>query len=460
MNAAFSMSLKQAANAMGAHYQGDDVLLKGVSTDTRSIQSGELFVALIGPNFDGHQYINTAIDKGAVACMVSTSQNSGNELLVEDTRLGLGRLANVWRSQLNLPVIAVTGSNGKTTVKEMLASIFKQNVKTDDHVLATKGNLNNDIGLPLTLLQLNKQHEYAVIEMGANHPGEIKYLAELAQPDIAVVTNAGAAHLEGFGSLEGVARAKGEAFTTLNDGSTAIINADDAYYSLWLEMIKKTSKSINVVSFGLNQNADVSANWQATGQGCKLEVRTAQAEFDIELKLLGQHNVQNALAAVAAAIAAGVSIDNIRAGLSAMHAVPGRLELKTGINGSRIIDDTYNANPTSLSAAIHVLKDFPGAHYLALGDMGELGTDAKKIHQQVGIDAKNEGVKQLYSVGVMAAEAAQTFGENAFVFDAHPPAINKIQNDLNSNVTLLVKGSRLSHMEYVVDALTIGAGGD
>jgi UDP-N-acetylmuramoyl-tripeptide--D-alanyl-D-alanine ligase len=460
MNTAFSMTLKQAANAMGARYQGEDVQLQGVSTDTRSIKPGELFVALIGPNFDGHDYLTQAREKGALACMVSVSADDGNELQVEDTRLGLGKLARVWREQLKLPVITVTGSNGKTTVKEMLASILKCKTKMAEAVLATRGNLNNDIGLPLTLLKLNEQHQYAVIEMGANHPGEIKYLSEMAQPDIAVVTNAGAAHLEGFGSLDGVAKAKGEAFTTLRDGATAIVNADDAYYSLWQDMIRKASNSINVVTFGLNKKADVSAHWQATGQGSKLEVRTPQGEFDVKLNLLGEHNVMNALAAVAASIVAGVSIDAIQTGLSSMQVVPGRLELKSGINGSRIIDDTYNANPTSLTAAIRVLKTFPGAHYLALGDMGELGTETKRIHQQAGVDAKNNGVNHLYAVGSMASAAAETFGKNSFVFDTHQTAINSIQNELNTNVTLLVKGSRLSHMEYVVDALTVSAIGD
>lgn len=460
MTAAFSMTLKQVADAMGADYQGEDIQLHGVSTDTRSIQPGELFVALIGPNFDGHEYIKQARDKGAVACMVSEAHDSGNEIHVDDTRLGLGKLAGIWRAQLKLPVIAVTGSNGKTTVKEMLAAIFKHETKKAERVLATRGNLNNDIGLPLTLLQLNEQHQYAVIEMGANHPNEIKYLSGIAQPDIALVTNAGAAHLEGFGSLEGVAKAKGEAFTTLHDGATAIVNADDAFYSLWREMINNTSNSINVVTFGLNQNADVSARWQATGQGSMLEVSTAQGSFDVEIKLLGEHNVMNALAAVATSMVAGVSIDAIQAGLNDVQVVPGRLQLKTGLNGSRVIDDTYNANPTSLSAAIHVLKTFPGAHYLALGDMGELGAETKGIHEQAGIDAKKNGVDHLYTVGAMASSAAQTFGKNSFVFDTHQSAIKTIQKDLNANVTLLVKGSRLSHMEYVVDALTVSAGGD
>ena len=464
MNTAFSMTLKQAAAAIGASYQGEDVLLQGVSTDTRTLEPGQLFIALKGPSFDGHHYIRQAKEKGAVACMVSDAHDSASEslseILVDDTRLGLGKLAKAWREQLELPVIAITGSNGKTTVKEMLASICRQETGVAGKVLATRGNLNNDIGMPLTLLQLDALHEYAVIEMGANHSGEIKYLSEIARADIAVITNAATAHIEGFGSLEGVARAKGEAFTALREGATAIVNADDQFCPLWLDLIKKTSGKINIVTFALNHKADVSASWQTTSEGSKLEVNTAQGQFTVELALLGEHNVMNALAAVAAASAAGISTEAIQAGLNAMHAVPGRLELKTGMNGSRIIDDTYNANPASLSAAIHVLKTFPGSHYLALGDMGELGVDAIRIHERVGEEAKSEGISQLYTIGSMASAAARTFGSEAYTFDAHQPAINKIQNDLNTDVTLLVKGSRLSHMEQVVDALTVGAGGD
>lgn len=460
MSTAFSMTLKQAAAAIGASCHGENVQLKGVSTDTRSIKPGQLFIALKGPNFDGHDYLKQAMEKGAVASMVSRSQGSGNEILVEDTRLGLGKLAKAWREQLDLPVIAITGSNGKTTVKEMLASICRQQVAAVEKVLATRGNLNNDIGLPLTLLELGEQHEYAVIEMGANHPGEINYLTEIAKPDVAVLTNAGAAHLEGFGTLEGVARAKGEMFTALTDGATAIVNADDPFSPLWLNILRSTSEKIKIMTFALNHAADVSANWHASNKGSKLQVNTPNGEFSVELALLGEHNVMNALAAVAAARAAGISIDAIQEGLDAMHAVPGRLELKTGMNGSRIIDDTYNANPASLSAAIHVLKTFPGSHYLALGDMGELGPDAIRIHADAGEEAKRENVNQLYAIGAMASAAARAFGSKAYTFDTHQAAINKILKDLNTDVTLLVKGSRLSHMEYVVDALTAGAGGD
>jgi len=460
MSNAFSMTLTQAANAIGANYKGEDVMLHGVSTDTRTLEAGQLFIALKGPNFDGHDYIIQALEKGAVASMVSESHEQCSEIQVEDTRLGLGQLAKVWREQLEFPVIAVTGSNGKTTVKEMLASICKQETGTADKVLSTKGNLNNDIGMPLTLLQLGRHHEYAVIEMGANHSGEIKYLSEIAKPDIAVITNAGAAHLEGFGSLEGVARAKGEVFTSLGDDATAIVNADDAFCSLWLDMIKKTSDKIKIVTFALNNNADVTANWNMSSEGSKLEVKTPHGQFNVALALLGEHNIMNALAAVAAAIAAGISIRAIQQGLNTMQAIPGRLELKAGMNGSRIIDDTYNANPSSLSVAIHVLKTFPGSHYLALGDMGELGTDAIGIHQRAGEEAKREGISQLYTIGTMARAAAKTFGSNADAFEEHHVAVNKIKNDLDSNVTLLVKGSRLSHMERVVDALTLGIGGD
>lgn len=442
----FLMRLHEAAEAIGARYAGKDILLQGVSTDTRTLQAGQLFIALRGPNFDGHDYVARAIELGAVACMVEHPIANSPALIVEDTRLALGQLARAWRRRFTLPIVAVTGSNGKTTVKEMLASIFAR----QGAMLATRGNLNNDIGVPLTLLGLDQSHTSAVVEMGANHPGEIAYLTGLTDPTVAIVTNAASAHLEGFGSLEGVAKAKGEIFQSLNNEGVAIINADDAYASLWQDLAGDRAR----LTFGVNNPADVSARWQAEATGCRIKASTPDGDLDIHLSLLGEHNVINALAAIAAAQAAGISLETIRAGLEAMQSVPGRLQLKAGINGSRIIDDTYNANPASLVAAIRVLADFDGEHILVLGDMGELGEDARLLHADAGRNAKQSGVHRLYTIGPMAAAAAQAFGEGAYRFEDQAAAIDALKDELDSRMTLLIKGSRLSYMERVVTALT------
>ncbi len=444
----FQMRLHEAADALGAHWAGEDVMLLGISTDTRTLQEGQLFVALHGPNFDGHDYLAEAKAKGAAACMVEKPVANCSALIVGDTRLALGQLARAWRRHFAIPLIAVTGSNGKTTVKEMLASIF---VQLGD-VLATRGNLNNDIGVPLTLLCLDSSHSSAVVELGANHAGEIAYLTALAEPNVAVITNAAAAHLEGFGTLKGVANAKGEIFQGLNDDGTAIINADDEFASLW----RRLAKDKKVLSFGLQNPADITARWQAGDRGSQIQVSTPEGNVKLQLALLGEHNVMNALAAIAAAQTAGIKLTRIKAGLEAMQPVAGRLQLKTGIHGSRIIDDTYNANPASLAAAIEVLAGFAGKHILVLGDMGELGDDAEELHAEAGRFAKAHGVDRLYTVGPMAATAAVAFGKGAQQCDNHEDVSNALEQELATDVTVLVKGSRLSQMEHVVQRLQSG----
>ena len=440
----FSMSLDGIAEVLSAKRVGENITVTGLSTDTRSIKGGELFVALKGPNFDGHDFINTALEKGAAACLVENESNI-NAVVTRDTHQALGLLAKAWRQQFKKTVIAITGSNGKTTVKEMIASIIGQN----QSVMATDGNFNNDIGVPLTLFRLNDEYDAAVIEMGANHPGEIAYLTNLALPDIAVITNIGSAHLEGFGSIENIAKAKSEIFLGLSESGTAVINADDTFF----DEFKKITKEHRVISFGMS-DADVTCSFESNAMGSILKVSTPKGTCNINLKLLGSHNVMNALAAIAVAIAAEISLEHIVKGLEILKPVNGRLQLKQGLNNSIVIDDTYNANPTSLTAALNVLRDFSGKHFLALGDMGELGKNADSLHIDAGHYAKESGVDSLYSFGKFAAKAAKEFGANGYCYDKHEDMIDALRNELSSDVTLLVKGSRGMHMENVVNALT------
>ncbi len=447
----FEMTLTAAASALGIKGVSGDLVLKGVSTDTRCILPGQLFIALRGPNFDGHQFIDQAIANGAVA-VVSEHEISQDVacLIVKDCRKALGQLASAWRQQFDIPVIAVTGSNGKTTVKEMLTSIFAQQGKP----LSTEGNLNNDIGVPLTLFRLDATHTVAIIEMGANHSGEIEYLSQLTQPTVALVNNAGEAHLEGFGSLEGVAEAKGEIYSGLSSDGVAVINVDDHYSYVWQELCEGRE----FITFGLEKDADVMADYKTTYIGLEINIRTNEKSVELLLPLMGRHNVMNALAATTTALAAGIEIDVIVNGLQNMQSVAGRLELKQGLAGSRIIDDTYNANPASLRAGLSVLMDFPGKHYLALGDMAELGDDAAQLHEQAGIEAKQQGVDKLFAVGEMTKMAVHGFAEGATWFAHQQEMVDVLRQELTEHDTLLIKGSRRMHMERVVEALTTGQG--
>ncbi len=445
-------SLQQAADWLDAPLHGSNMPVSGVSTDSRTLQAQALFVALRGPNHDGHDHLEAALQAGAAGAVVDhTLQAELSQIVVQDTRLALGRLAAKWREKLALPLVAVTGSNGKTTVKEMIASILAQ----EGEVLATRGNLNNDIGVPLTLLSITPRHRFAVVEMGANHAGEIDYLTNLARPDVAIITNAAAAHLEGFGSLEGVARAKGEIYRGLAHNGTAVINADDRQAPLWREL----AAAHRVMTFGLEQAADVSGQWQPDARGGELSVRYEGKRLRIRLSLLGRHNAMNALAAVAATLALQVDTRSIVRGLEAMQPVAGRLQSRRGLNGSRIIDDSYNANPASLKAGIAVLAGCDGRRLLALGDMGELGAEAAQLHAEAGRQAREAGIEGLYASGEMSRLAAESFGQNANYFIDKEALIDALKTELSEDVTLLVKGSRSSHMEQVVNALTAGGNG-
>lgn len=453
-----SLGLKLSDIARAAHgvHHGADVVIDQVSTDTRALRPGDLFIALVGERFDGHDFIDAARDSGAAAAMVSRALTAALPMVqVDDTRRGLARLAGDWRARFSIPVVGVTGSNGKTTVKEMTASILSRRGAT----LATEGNKNNDIGMPLMLLRLTRQHAYAVIEMGANHAGEIAALTALARPTVALITNAGPAHLKGFGSLAGVARAKGELFSGLQAGGTAVINADDTYYSLWRELAGKH----RCVSFGIDRDADVvAAHIEHTADGAVFELHAPAGSCSVTLRLPGVHNVRNAVAAAAAAMAAGADLDDVKCGLGSMVPVRGRLCVQPGIHGIRVIDDTYNANPASLQAALQTLAAVPGDTLVVLGDMYELGDETAALHEQAGQWVKEAGVRRLFTLGEQSSHAARAFGEGGAGFADREALIAALKDTVSAAakpVTVLVKGSRGMAMEAVVQALTKGAAG-
>ena len=447
------LTLKQAAAAIGASVQGKDVTFTAVTTDSRAVAAGDLFVALKGERFDAHDFVGRAIAQGAVAALVARSEADKHAdewkdlplILVDDTRLALGKLAEFWRKQQRIKLAAVTGSNGKTTVKEMLAAILRE-AAGQDAVLATEGNLNNDIGMPLTLLKLREQHRFAVIEMGMNHPGEIDYLTKIAHPDVALINNAGAAHLAGLGSVEAVARAKGEIFSGLASDGVAVINADDAFAALW----KNLASAHTIVEFGLDHPAQVSADCQPGPLDSELKLRTPAGECQVKLPVPGLHNVRNALAAAAAASALGIGNEAISAGLQKFTAVKGRLQRKPGLHGATLIDDTYNANPASVKAALAVLASMPGKKILVLGDMGELGPDASALHRELGAAAKQMGVDILLCHGDICRATAAEFGANAWFFERIEELLADLENLLAPDVTVLVKGSRFMQMERVI----------
>jgi UDP-N-acetylmuramoyl-tripeptide--D-alanyl-D-alanine ligase len=456
------MLLSQAAQVLNGRVAGPDVRFNAVSTDSRKIAQGDLFVALRGENFDGYEFVAKAAQGGAAAALVnedsykehpSVLSPQSSVLVVEDTRLALGQLAAYWRKQFDIPLVAITGSNGKTTVKEMLAGILSEAAGSQGVVLATKGNLNNDIGMPLTLLQLNSTHRYAVIEMGMNHLGEIDYLTRIAEPDVALINNASGAHLEGLGTVQAVAQAKGEIFAGLKPHGTAVINADDEYAPLWRELAGVNQ----LLEFGLNPDADVSGTWQPSNDGLHIDVTAPQGMFSAELQVPGEHNARNALAAAAAASALNVPLEKIAAGLEKFSGVAGRLQRKAARHGTRLIDDTYNANPASMRAAISVLAQAGGKRVLVLGDMGELGGDAAVFHAEIGSEARRAGIEKLYALGTLSHYTVSEFGSGAQHFERIEDLLDVLEKELDENTTVLVKGSRFMKMERVVGSLEAGA---
>ena len=453
------MDLLSAARATAGKLLGDNRTFCGVSTDSRSVADGELFVALRGDNFDGHDYVAAAAARGAVAAVVAADAAEGLQALglplvqVAETRLSLGALAADWRCRFTLPLIAVTGSNGKTTTKEMIASIL--NTAFSEAVLSTRGNYNNDIGLPLTLLRLNATHRASILEMGMNHPGEIAYLAGIARPTVALVTNAQRAHLAGMGSLEAIAAEKGSIYSGLDESGVAVFNADDAWSALWRDQ----SRGLATMPFGFERPAEVTGRFYLHGLESRLSVCAPGGQFDVLLALPGQHNARNALAAATACLAAGVSLADVQGGLASFRGLKGRLQRRPARQGAVLLDDTYNANPDSVRAGIDVLAAMIGKTILVLGDMGEIGEMSAQFHDEIGGYAKSQGIDRLLALGEASALAALNFGAGGEHFTEIDALINALSAELTPETTVLVKGSRFMRMERVADAISVSAPG-
>ncbi len=448
-------SLERIAAATGGRLLGADLEVAGLSTDTRSVGPGQIFVALRGERFDAHDFLATALAAGAAGLLVSDASRvpaGVSAVVVDDTRIALGSLAAAWRRQFTLPVIAVTGSNGKTTTKEMIAAILK--AAHGDAVLATRGNLNNDIGLPLTLLGLEPGHRAAVIELGMNHPGEIAYLAPLGAPTVAVITNAQRAHLEGMGILDEVAREKGSLFNGLPADGIAVVNADDAYAEYWREMAGGRA----VHTFALDHDARVRGSVRQHGLDQILRLATPEGEAEIVLAVAGRHNARNAVAAAAACLAAGIPLSAVGVGLAVFAGVKGRLQRRPGQAGAVLLDDSYNANPDSVRAGIDVLASTIGRKILVLGDMGEIGSASAQYHDEVGGYAKSQGIDRLYTLGESAQLAAHNFGDGGQSFRHVEDLVAALLPALNPDTTVLVKGSRFMKMERVADAIALPEG--
>jgi len=447
-------TLASFAAACGGRLQGEDRSYSQVSTDTRTLARGELFVALRGPRFNGNEFVAAAHAAGAAGAVVDAPQATPlAQVIVAESQAALTRAAQNWRGRFDIPVIGVAGSNGKTSTKEMTAAILARL----GACLATRGNLNNHIGVPLTLLRLAAEHRFAVIEMGANQSGDVAALVELAAPTIGLITNAGAEHLEGFGTLEAAARAEGEMVEGLPAAGTAVINADDPYAPLWRAVTRAS-----VVSFGMTAGAA----WRAEAVHFEVDAHGFKTRFtiagplgraDVALELAGRHNVMNALGAAAAAAAAGASLEHIVAGLATVRAVPGRLQFKRARSGAWLIDDSYNANPSSVRAGIEVLAQLDGKKWLVLGDMAELGDFAQASHADIGAFARAHGVERLFATGSLTVGAVESFGAGGQWFADAPALAAALSASADAGVRMLVKGSRMNRLERVIEALTAPA---
>ena len=439
INAALSQLLKAVPES---RLLGDDTSFVGAGIDTRTLQQGSLYIAIKGERFDGHDFVAEACEQGAAAVVVEkTCDLVCPQLVVPDTREALARIAAWWRSQVSPVVVAVTGSNGKTTTKEMLAKIFALKGNT----LATKGNFNNDIGVPLTLFGLDSKDQYAVIEIGANHPGEIEQIVPWVRPDVAIITMIGPCHLEGFGTLEGVAKAKSEIFSSFHGAGTAVIPADDQF----ADLLSAAVPTAAIKTFGESRQAHV----QIKRDGTRASIATEQSEGALNLQLQGQHNLQNAAAAAAAALAVGVDLSLVLQGLSEVEPVNGRLRLRPDITDYSVTDDSYNANPASFKAAIDTLCADAGKTCLVMGDMGELGGDEEATHEAIGQYARESGVDYLLTLGEWSASAAAVFGNGAAHAESIDNLVEKFMRVVPKGTRVIVKGSRFMRMERFIDAL-------
>ncbi|MEN8213016.1 MAG: UDP-N-acetylmuramoyl-tripeptide--D-alanyl-D-alanine ligase [Pseudomonadota bacterium] len=445
-------SVREAAELLHGKVVNGDAHFSALSTDSRTLDGEALFAAIPGERYDGHDYVAGAARQGAAAALVEREVDAGiPQIIVADVRRALLELAAAWRNKSDAVVVALTGSNGKTTVKEMIASILSR----QGSVLATIGNLNNDIGVPLTLARLQDE-EYAVIEMGANHAGEIHQLSLAASPDVALLNNAGRAHLEGFGSLEGVARSKAEIIDGLSASGLFVCNGD----SQWLPLWRNLAAGHHIMTFGSNGECDVrlekgssTTQWSEKGFVQKFDVVLGQRRISLRLPLAGEHNRMNAVAAVAVCMALKIDDGLIQEGLNAVKPVAGRLFPRRNAAGLRIIDDTYNANPDSVAAAVMVLGEFDAHKVLVLGDMAELGGDVEAAHADLGRLAAERGIARLYTLGSPSAAAAAAFGDKGFAFRDFDALIQALQSQLDDDSIVLVKGSRTARMERVVEAL-------
>jgi UDP-N-acetylmuramoyl-tripeptide--D-alanyl-D-alanine ligase len=437
------LRLTDIASWVGGRLHGTGVFVESVSTDSRSLTPGALFVALKGERYDAHDFVATARERGATAALVDHELAIDlPQIVVADTLAALGDLARAVRAQRNARVIGITGSNGKTTVKTLTASILARHGRT--HVNA--GNFNNEIGLPLTLIAMPVDTEYAVLEMGAGKPEDITYLARIARPDVALVNNVASAHLERLGSERGVAETKGAIYAALPANGVAIINADDAYANYFADLAKPR----RVVRFGMASGVDVGASTDTSG---RITLKTPIGETSFVLAQPGRHNIMNALAAASIALALGVPLATIQAGLETAPAVAGRLVRRAHASGAVLIDDSYNANPGSFAAAIATLAAEGGTTILVMGDMAELGADAERLHAETGALAKRSGIARMHAVGRLRRAAADAFGAGATHHADQPALIAALRGELRSGVTALIKGSRSSAMDRVVNAL-------
>jgi UDP-N-acetylmuramoyl-tripeptide--D-alanyl-D-alanine ligase len=458
MNNGFFLRLATIAETLAARPVEVDVEFTGVSTDTRSLKAGDLFVALTGENFDGHDYLAKAQGRGAAAALVdhAVAGVSLPQLVVKDTRRAYGQIGRLWRRRFNIPTLALTGSNGKTTVKEMLRSILVAHTGDAGAVLATQGNLNNDVGVPQMLLCLRPQHRYAVFELGMNHLGEIDNLTRLVEPDVAMVTMAGTAHIGELGSREAIARAKGEIYAGLKADGIAVVNMHDRFGNYWHDLVQGR----RVIAFGIAPVDDVVGTFGTGANGAgTLGITWRGSHITVRLQVPGEHNLSNALAAAAGACALDIPLETIRRGLENFSGVEGRLATFAGHNSATIIDDTYNANPDSVKAAIRVLAARKPPRYLVLGDMGELGEGSAEMHREVGAYARAAGIEKLYSLGDMSRETAAAFGAGAMHFGTADELVSSLQPLLAPQSSVLVKGSRFMKMERVVEKLVPHYGG-